>query len=100
MADAAEKMAFLQRQSDQTRVQFLQTEFDTCFTLVGVAETELHTGLREHGRRSIEHAEQGYATLQRFLSDPKHSDRLTDDQQTDFAQELRRLRERLDGLKR
>ena len=100
MGDAAEKMAALQRQSDETRVQFLKTEFDTCFTLVGIAETELQSGLKANSRRSTDHAEHGYATLQRFLSDPKHADRLTGEQQREFGQSMRRLRERLDDLKR
>src|SRR5690348_12173705 len=99
MADPGGKMAILQRQADETRVQFLKTEFDTCFTLAGIAEGELRSGLRENARRSIAHAEQGYATLQRFLSDPKHAGRLTGEQQRDFRKEMERLRKNLDELK-
>ena len=62
MADIAGKMAFLQRQSDETRVQFLQTEMDTCFTMAGIAEAELRNGLKDAYRRSRGHAEQGYGT--------------------------------------
>jgi hypothetical protein len=65
-----------------------------------VAETEFQIGNHEQSRQSVRHAEQGYSTLKRFLSDPKHSDHIPDEKREEFAAEVKRLRAALDKLGR
>jgi len=67
----------LQSQSDQNRIEFLRTELSACFTFASVAETEFNIGNNEHAQRSIADAEKAYATMQRFLSDPKHAEHIS-----------------------
>src|ERR1051325_7575758 len=88
----------LQARTDQNRVDFLRTDLDLCFTFANVAETEYGLGGREAGDRSLADAEKGYGTIQRFLSDPKHAKRLTDEEQRELTARLARLRARLDQL--
>src|SRR5580704_6703456 len=85
---------------NQSRVDFLRTDLSLCFTFADVAATRLKMGNQESARQAIADAEAGYQTLSRFLLDPKHVRHLTDDEIRELTAELRRLRERLDGLQR
>jgi len=99
-ADETDPLAKLQAESDRQRVNFLESELALCLTFSIRAATNYETGNRTSAERSISRAERAYATLARFLSDPKHSKRLTREQTRRMTAELERLRDRLDGLQR
>ena len=70
-----------------------------CSSLISLAATEHVTGHHEAAERSRQHAEEGYATLMHFLSDPKHSQHLTKEQLYEFAVGANELRKELDSLR-
>jgi hypothetical protein len=80
--------------------EFLYTELAIGFTLAEVAETESDLGHSEAATRSLAHGEEGYATLHRFLQDPKHAGYLTGDQLQELSTGLERLRQKLDEVGR
>ncbi len=90
----------LRAKSDQDRIDFLTTDLQACFTFASVAETEHKTGHQEAAERSLADAEKGYATVLRFVSDPKHSAHIPLKTHHDFKAELQRLRTTLDQLRR
>src|SRR5262245_60240399 len=92
--------AKLQERTDRNRIDFLRTELDLCTTLVGLAKTQYAAGDRERAGRLRGEAQRGYATLQHFLNDPKHSRHLTDAQMREFTDDATVLHERLDELTR
>jgi hypothetical protein len=59
-------------QANRNRATFLRTELQTCFTFIGLVETERNLGEPDHAARSLEHAERAYETLVHFMSDPKY----------------------------
>ena len=81
----------LKATTDQTRLDFLQTELALCFTFADLAKTKRQIGHRDAARGVLEKAETGYATIARFLADLKNPD-----QQNQVAQKLADLRARLD----
>ena len=87
----------LQGESNRNRIQFLWTELETCFTLASVAEAEQERG-ELHAEQSLAAAETGYATLVRFMSDPKHSTHITEQQGVELRAGIERLRGTLDKL--
>src|SRR2546422_366586 len=74
----------------------LRTDVRLCFTFTDLAATSLKMGNREAAEQAIADAEKGYATVRGFLSDPKHSKHLTEEQIRDLTSELERLRKRID----
>jgi hypothetical protein len=92
-------LADLSAKLDQDRLDFLRTDLKTSFTFAEMAETEYGMGEREAGDRSMAHGEEGYATLRRFLTDPKHATHLTRDQLEELNSGTARLRQRLDDLR-
>jgi hypothetical protein len=95
----SDKFADLEAQTDRNRVQFLQRDLELCFTLASLAETEHDLGHREAANRSVAHAEEGYASIQRFLSDPKHTDHIGGEIGGELMAGLKRLRVTLDGIR-
>jgi hypothetical protein len=95
MGDWAE----LRAQLEQDNHNFLKTELAVSFTLAGMAETEYQLGEREAGGRSLDHAEEGYATLCRFLADPKHAGHLTRGQLQELHAGVTELRQKLDEVR-
>ncbi len=89
----------LQANSDRNRIEFLKTEIESSFTFAGVAETEFNMGDRAGAARSLAHAEEGYATLLRFLSDPKHAAHIGEEERSNIDARVQRLRTTLDRLK-
>ena len=89
----------LQRDADHHRLNFLRHEIEMANTFCDVAETELRIGDRENAARSIADATKGYETANRFLTDPKHGGRVPENERRKMAQDLARLRERIDGFK-
>ncbi len=90
----------LKAQADQARIVFLRTDIQVCFTFASLAETEHKTGHRENAERSLADAEKGYATVSRFLSDPKHAAHISPEAHQELSTELERLRTTLDQLRR
>lgn len=88
----------LQSESDHDRITFLRTELASCFILAGVAETDQRTHNTVNAKRSLTNAESGYSTLQRFLSDPRHTKFISDEELMDLKEAMMELREKLDDL--
>jgi hypothetical protein len=85
---------------DRERVTFLRTEVSLSFTFAETAETEYGLGEQGAAARSLAHGEEGYATLCRFLSDPKHASHLTGDQLQELTDGANSLRQKLDEVHR
>lgn len=98
MSDTTDPFADLRSQSDKNRMEFLRTELNACFTFLSLAETERSIGNDEHAKRAAAEAEKAYATLQRFLTDPKHNSRLTDEERQEITQRMEQLRKKLDSF--
>jgi len=75
-----------------------RNELSLCFALAGVAETERNSGNNEHAKASLADAENGYATVQRFLSDPKHAKHINDQEHRELTKGMAEVRRKLDGL--
>ena len=90
LRDAAELHAATQK----NLVDFLQTDLALCSTFVGLVKTELDLGAEEAAERVYNKAEQGHATIERFL--PRVED-IT--QRQEIGHKLIDLRSRLDALK-
>jgi len=67
------------------------------FALAGVAEAEQERG-EQRAVQSLADAETGYATLVRFLSDPKYSKHITEQESMELSAGIERLRATLDRL--
>src|SRR5579862_3253654 len=74
---------------------FLKAELELGFTFSTIASQRFETGYEEAAGKSLVNAEKAYETVSRFLSDPKHSRRLSDAEIHNLSAELGRLRERL-----
>ncbi len=86
----------LRTESDRNRLDFLRTDLGACFTLVELAVTEYHNGHREASRQSALHAEDGYATVSRYLSDERHAKHISREQREELESGLAQLRAKLD----
>ena len=87
----------LQAEASRNRIQFLRTELETSFTLASVAEAEQQRG-EQHAVQSLADAETGYATMVRFLSDPKYCKHITEQESMELSAGMERLRATLDRL--
>jgi hypothetical protein len=85
---------------ERTHARFLKAELDLGLTFTTIASQRYETGYQESAGKSMENAEKAYDTVVRFLSDPKHSTRLTDTEIRDLSVQLERLREKLVELDR
>jgi hypothetical protein len=83
---------------NDSHADFFKAELALCFTFVRVAETNFRIGHLKFADAAMSNAEEGWATAQRLLSDPKHAKHLTDEEIQDITTELRRLRARIDEL--
>jgi hypothetical protein len=92
MSDVSSRYENLEAQTNQNRIEFLRKEAAMCLTLIGMAETEQALNEDEAAARSLEHAKEGYATMLRFLSDPKHTKHIA-------APERQELDKALEGIK-
>ena len=73
------RLAALRRRSDGNLIAFLHTDLDMDLTLAGVAITRRDMG-SETWKQSAQHAEDAYSEAARYLTDPKHSGRMPDEQ--------------------
>lgn len=87
----------LQAEANRRRIEFLRTELEMSFTLASVAEVEQERG-ELHAAQALRDAETGYATMVRFMSDPKHFHHMTEQERMELAAGLERLRAKLDSL--
>jgi hypothetical protein len=85
---------------ERAHARFLKAELDLGFTFTTIASHRYETGYKESAGKSILNAEKAYDTVVRFLSDPKHSTRLTGTEIRDLTAQLERLREKLVELDR
>ena len=69
----------------------------TSFTLASVAEVEQNRS-EPHAVQSLADAETGYATLVRFMTDPKHSKHITEHERAELKAGMEQLRAMLDRL--
>ena len=88
----------LQAESDQDEADFLKSELALCFTFSILAAMKYEAGNRASVKESIAHAEETYATVFQFLSHPKRSSRLTDEEIRSLIAESERVREGLDRV--
>jgi len=91
-------VSYLESQVGQNGIDFLRTDLEVCFIFASVAETHLNSGHQEKAERSIADAEKGYATIQRFLSDPRHAKHISEEDRQEFTAALELLRKMLDRL--
>ena len=89
----------LQSQLDQNRIDFLRTELGLSLTFANLAQTKREPGKEEHAKRAMASAEKGYATMQRFLSDPKHAEHIKDQERRELTEGMTELRRKLDHLR-
>jgi hypothetical protein len=85
----------LYAESDQLRIDFLRTDLAMCLTLTELAATRLQIGHEEAAKQTIAEAEKGYKTILGFLSDPKHSPHVTDEDRRELTTDLEKLRQSL-----
>jgi hypothetical protein len=91
MADLT-SISDLQATTNQSRVDFLQTDLVLLLHIRRSRKTEDQSGDRDAARRILEKAEIGYATIAGFLRDVENPD-----QKSEIAQKLAELRTRLDS---
>jgi len=84
----------------QRTAEFLKIELETCSRSVTLASMMYQAGNRNSAERTIADAEQGYATVLRFLSDPQYSKSLTIKATQEFTAKMKGLRKALDAVQR
>lgn len=99
LGEVRSEMERLRAKAHRSRIAFLTTELALSSTFGSVAETEFRSGERDAAERALAHAETAYATLDRFMSDPKYADHLTEEEQREFTARMERLRSTLDNLR-
>ena len=80
------------------QAEFLNIELETCSKSAHLASMMFQAGKRNSAERSRTDAEQRYATVLRFLSNPEYSKYLTIKTTQEFTVKLEGLRKVLDGL--
>jgi hypothetical protein len=88
----------VQAEASRNRIDFLQTELKLSFTLASVAEGQQERGEQQEALKSLADAETGYATMVRFLSDPKYCKHITEQESMELSAGMERLRATLDRL--
>ncbi len=83
----------LHAKAEQNRLNFLLTDLALCFTFADLVRTELTMGDREAAQRVLAKAEDGYATITRFLPEVENAE-----QQEEVRRKLNDLRTTLDGI--
>jgi hypothetical protein len=70
----------LQAETEENRIDFLRIDLALCFTFIDLANTESETGERDAAIRVCAKAEDGYATIARFvpeIKNPEHRSHIT-----------------------
>jgi hypothetical protein len=97
MAGHSHEPPRLRAEADQALLDFIRTDLDVCLTLARLAETKYRLGYREHTAETLARAEKGYSDMLRFFSRARG---MTAEVEEELQSKFKRLRERLDGLKR
>jgi hypothetical protein len=87
-------LAELKSKTDAARIDFLQSDLALCFTFTELFATEVDAGHIGDAHRTLATAEEGYATISRFL--PLVSDQI---QRDDIARKLTALGAELHRMK-
>ena len=87
-------------QSLHQRADFLRSELGLCFVFVFVAAVKYEVGKTDSAKGSLANAEEVYASVRPFVSDPKYSKHLPDEVIEELAGGLRRIREKLNSLRK
>jgi hypothetical protein len=69
-------------------------------TFANLAEADQGLNNPEHAARFLTHAETAYATILKFMFDPKHGVHITPEEHAELSAGLEQLRTRLDNLAR
>lgn len=64
-------------ETEQNRFEFLKNDLNICFTYADPSRTELCSGDSEAAARTLARAEEGYATIVRFLANVKDPENRT-----------------------
>jgi hypothetical protein len=99
MSSSSDPFAKVQAESDSHRVEFLKIELSLCFTFATIAARRYETGNQESARSSLVKAEKAYETVILFLSDPKHSKNMTDEEIRNLTAELESLHDKLERVR-
>ena len=91
------RLAALQRRSEENLIAFLRTEVDVGLTLAGVAKTARSMG-HESWERSVQHAEDAYTEVALFLINPQYAERMPDEQRRKIEAAMEKLRKTLGAL--
>jgi hypothetical protein len=84
--------------SGRNRFDFLRIALQNCFAFVVIAETQIGLIGTDRAETCIAHAEHGYATLVRFLSDPTYARFIASNERGELSAGMARLRARLDNF--
>jgi hypothetical protein len=79
--------------------EFLKSELALCLTFLFVAAVKYEVGKEESAEESLANAEEVYSGVLLLVSDTRYSKHLGNETIKEFTARLRRLRERLEGLK-
>ena len=93
-------LAALQQRSNENLIAFLRVDLALGLTLTWLARTEGQMRQHESCERSAAYAERAYSEVARYLTDPKHAKRMTDEQHRKIEAEMVKLRKELDALPR
>jgi hypothetical protein len=91
--DDLPELSDLAAATEQNLTDFLHTDLALCFTFADLVTTELSMGERDAAQRVRAKAEQGYATISRFLPGVHNPQ-----QRDDIERKLNNLRSTLDSL--
>ena len=88
----------LQELTNRNRIDFLRAELETAFLIADLTIQKQQKGNLAGATESLVLAESCYATMVRFVSDPKHSKHIDKEDAALLSAALRALREKLDGI--
>lgn len=97
-AKHSERRTEQQLETAQAGIDFLKSELDLCFTFASLTDTRLQIGDHEAAEQSLADAQKGYATLTRFLHDPKHSQHIDGQSLAEISERTEKLRSAIESV--
>ena len=88
------RISELRAETERIRLNFLQTDLALCFTFASLLKTEIRIGDRDAAQRILLSAEEGHATISRFLPYV-----LDVEWRNEIARQLKHLRSALDDAR-
>ena len=95
MAELFDQFLQLRKRTEHARLEFIWTDLDVILTFAAIADTEYHSGNREHAERILALAEKGYSDMLLHFS---KTEGRTPEIEGEFKSKFKNVRERLDGL--